>query len=54
MKTNQKNLPTKKTGSSDGFTNEYQMVKGEITPILHRLFQKIEEKTLSNLFMRPA
>lgn len=44
-----KNLPTKKTASSNGFTSEYQTFKEENT-ILHLVFQKIEERTLIILF----
>lgn len=44
-----KNLPTKKTLGSDDFTGKvYQTFRGEITPILHKLFWKIKEDILSN------
>ena len=39
-----KKLPTHKRAGADGFTGEfYRAFKGDITPILHGLLQKIQE-----------
>ena len=48
-----KKLPTHKSPGLDGSTGEfYRAFKKEVTPVLQRLFQKIQEdKRLPTLFM---
>ena len=49
-------LPTHKSPRPDGFTGEfYKAFKEEITPILHRLFEKIQtDGRLQNSVYEPA
>ena len=49
-----KKLLTHKSPEPHGFTGEfYRAFKGELTPILHRLFQKIQEDgRLANSFYK--
>ena len=51
-----KKLTTLKNPGSDGFTGEfYTAFKEELTPILHRVYEKIQtDGRLPNSFMKPA
>ena len=46
-----KKLPTHRSSGPDSFTGEfYKAFKEELTPILHRLFEKIQDRRLPNSF----
>ena len=50
-----KKLPTNKNPGADGFTGKfYQTFKEELISILLKLFQKIEEATITTLISKPG
>lgn len=50
-----KEMEQKTSGSHEFFSEYYQILKGEILPVLYRFFQKVqEEKHFVNHFMKPA
>ena len=50
-----KNLLTKRSPVADGLNGKFQRTsKEELRPIFIEVFQKIEDETLQQAFMRPA